>query len=239
MKKLYEKSELLFALVMITLYVVLFSASDSLSELLGVQKLITAIAGSGLSLVLLFCLCRRGLCARYGLVKGTYEKGAYLYFFPLALMVSVNLWGGVQMNMTVTESVCYVIAMFCVGFLEEVIFRGFLFRAMAKDNVTSAVIVSSVTFGIGHIVNLLNGAEVLPTLLQICYACAAGFLFVVIFIRSGSLVPCIVTHCAINALSAFAVERGNAFSFITAGVLTVVSAVYAVWILHRTPKKSL
>lgn len=31
---------------------------------------------------------------------------------------------------------------------------------------------SKANFGIGHIVNLLNGAEVLSTLLQICYAAA-------------------------------------------------------------------
>ena len=31
--------------------------------------------------------------------------------------------------------------MFNVGFIEEIIFRGFLFKMMAKDNVKSAVIV--------------------------------------------------------------------------------------------------
>lgn len=31
---------------------------------------------------------------------------------------------------------------------------------------------SKANFGIGHIVNLLNGAEVLSTILQICYAVA-------------------------------------------------------------------
>lgn len=35
---------------------------------------------------------------------------------------------------------------------------------MEKNNVKSAIIVSSITFGIGHIVNLLNGADLIPTL---------------------------------------------------------------------------
>ena len=48
--------------------------------------------------------------------------------------------------------------MLCVGFFEEVIFRGLLFQALAKENIETAVSVSSVTFGLGHILNLLNGS---------------------------------------------------------------------------------
>ena len=66
-----------------------------------------------------------------------------------------------------------------VGFIEEVIFRGFLFKMMAKDNLKLAIIVSAVTFGIGHIVNLLNGGDLIPALLQIFYAIALGYLFVI------------------------------------------------------------
>ena len=68
-----------------------------------------------------------------------------------------------------------------IGFIEEIIFRGFLFKMMAKDGLKSAIIVSSLTFGLGHIVNLLNGADFIPTLMQVCYAVSIGYLFVVIF----------------------------------------------------------
>lgn len=61
------------------------------------------------------------------------------------------------------ETALYVLSMLCVGFIEELIFRGFLFKAMAKDGIKSAIIVSSITFGLGHIINLVNGAELLPT----------------------------------------------------------------------------
>ncbi len=61
--------------------------------------------------------------------------------------------------------------------MEEVIFRGFLFKAICKTNVKQAIIISSVTFGFGHIVNLLNGRDIPETLIQICYAVAIGFLF--------------------------------------------------------------
>lgn len=88
-----------------------------------------------------------------------------------------------------------------VGFIEEVIFRGFLFKMMAKENVKRAMIVSALTFGIGHIVNLLNGAEFVSTIMQVCYAVCLGYLFVVIFYKSKFLIPCIVIHGVINSLA--------------------------------------
>lgn len=98
------------------------------------------------------------------------------------------------MRMSMLESVLYVISMLCVNYIEEVIFRGFLFKALCKKNVKQAIIISSLTFGIGYIVNLLNGAEMLSLLLQICYAIALGF-FTIILYKSQSLVTCILTDC--------------------------------------------
>ena len=88
-----------------------------------------------------------------------------------------------------------------VGFIEEVIFRGFLFKMMAKENVKRAMIVSALTFGTGHIVNLLNGAELVSTIMQVCYAVCLGYLFVVVFYKSKFLIPCIVIHGVINSLA--------------------------------------
>ena len=101
--------------------------------------------------------------------------------------------------------------MFCVGFLEEMIFRGFLFNAMVKDGIKSAVIVSSVTFGIGHITNLINGsgAELLPNILQVIYAVAIGFMFVMIYYKTKSIIVCIAVHSIFNSLSVFANEAAR------------------------------
>ena len=45
MKKLYDKSKLYFALASIAAYCILMSASDALSEKLGVAKSVTAVVG--------------------------------------------------------------------------------------------------------------------------------------------------------------------------------------------------
>jgi membrane protease YdiL (CAAX protease family) len=80
-----------------------------------------------------------------------------LYYLPVLLLLTANLWYGVTLNVGAVETALYILAMFCVGFLEEIIFRGLLYRALRRDNVKVAVIVSSVTFGMGHIINLING----------------------------------------------------------------------------------
>ena len=119
-----------------------------------------------------------------------------------------------------------------IGFIEEIIFRGFLYKMMAKTNVKSAVLVSAITFGIGHIINLVNGAQLIPTLLQVCYAVSIGYLFVIIFNKSKSLIPCIVTHSIMNALSIFNIENTVSL-YISSAFLIVVPFVYAFYINRK------
>lgn len=170
----------------------------------------------------------------YGLTRVTNLK-RYLYFIPLLLIVSINLWNGFNINNKPGEILFHILTMLNVGFIEEIIFRGFLFKMMEKDNVKSAIIVSSITFGIGHIVNLLNGADFIPTLIQICYAIALGYLFVIIFYKSKSLVPCIIAHSLINSFSIFYVE--NKLSMYIAPIfLTIIPLIYAIYI-NKTIKE--
>ena len=236
MRKILDQNPLSFALGWIGVYVVSFSLADGLSGAIGVEKLVTAPLGLDLAWMLLGWLKAQGLWDAYGLKRGCLTPAGSVWYLPLVLMVSTNLWGGVALRYSVLESVLYVLSMICVGILEEVIFRGLLFRALCRENLKMAVAVSSITFGIGHIVNLLNGAELAATLLQICYATAAGFLFTVIFLCSGSLIPCIVTHCAINSLSCFSQDRSRELDLLAAAVLTAVSLGYGIWILRSTEK---
>ena len=234
MKRIYDKNALAFSLLWIGVYVVAMSVADAVSAAAGIEKVITAPLAVLLSAFLLVWVKRTNLSEEYGLKKGEFPPKTYLYFLPLIATVSVNFWGGVALKYTIVETVLYVIAMLCVGFLEELIFRGFLFKALCKENVKVAIVVSSLTFGFGHIVNLLTGAEFLPTLLQIAYATAAGFSFTIIFYKSGSLLPCIVAHSAMNATSVIAAETSFGLHVITAIFIVVVSLLYAFWILKTS-----
>ena len=160
---------------------------------------------------------------------------------PLVILASGNLWNGVALNYTPMETVCRIVCMLCVGFLEEVIFRGLLFKAIAKDNIKSAIVISSVTFGIGHIINLFNGSgmNLVNNLCQIVFAIAVGFLLVTIFYHGGSLLPCIAVHSAINTLGTFANDANltTEMHLLHLAVLTAVTVVYMLILTRTLPQK--
>ncbi len=240
MRKLYERFEVTFTLIWIAAYVIMFSVADRLSEMLGIYKIITVPVGLLLVLILVVWIKRNDLMKKYGLCRFEGSLKNYLFFIPLLVIMSTNLWNGVTMKVSFGETILHIISMICVGFIEEIIFRGLLFKAIGKNNVIRAFVVTSITFGIGHIVNLINGADFISTCLQMCYAIAIGFLFATIFYKGKSLWPCIIAHCVINSLSVFAVTGSRRFEIITAVVMCGVSVVYALWLLRfgRTVKKS-
>ena len=240
MQKLYQKHELWFALSWIAFYVVIISVADALSRTIGIEKIVTLPLLLTMCAVLLLWMKRNNLFQTFGLCKGRVQASWVLYYIPLAALISSNLWFGVQWNLPLHETLLYIASMICVGFVEEVIFRGLLFNAMRKDGLTSAVIVSSLTFGVGHIVNLFNGsgAQLVSNLCQVGYAAAVGFLFVILFLKTGSLLPCIVTHSAVNALSVFANEGAitAAQEIFSAIAIAVIALAYSVYLLKKLPK---
>ena len=228
MKKIFEKHETLFCILLIVVYILINSYCI---QNFGIEDYRSAIINTLFSIALIILMIILKRTSYYGLTKVTNLKG-YLYFIPLIFIVSVNLWNGININNSTEEIIFHILTMINVGFIEEIIFRGFLFKMMAKDNVKNAIMVSAITFGIGHIINLLNGADLIPTLMQICYAISIGYLFVIIFYKSKSLVPCIITHCLVNSLSIFNIE--NAISlYIAAAFLVIVPLVYAIYIVKN------
>lgn len=241
MKKLCEKSELTFAIVCIVVYCVLQSLANPLNEKIGVAYSASAIFSVLQTMVLLIFIWKNSLLKRYGLCKSPVSASRFLFYIPLIILATRNFWNGAALNLNLAGTVCYIACMLGVGFLEEVIFRGFLFNAMAKDNVKTAIIISSVTFGLGHILNLVNGSGmgIAENLFQITGAIAIGFLFVVLYYRGGSLLPCIVTHSAINISSVFANEAGLTIEkrMIFQFILFAVTIIYSFILTKTLPKR--
>jgi len=231
LKLLFNRHETMMCILLIVLYIVINSFCI---QNFGITDIRSTVINTVFSAMLLYLIVKLGRVSYYGLTKVRNAKH-YLYFLPLVLIVSVNLWNGININHTGSEIAFHILTMFNIGFIEEVIFRGFLFKMMAKDNVQMAIIVSSVTFGIGHIVNLLNGADLIPTLLQICYAVSIGYLFVTIFYKSGSIVPCIIAHGLFNAFSIFNIET-TVSMYLAPVFLVIVPVVYAIYI-NKTVKE--
>lgn len=92
-----------------------------------------------------------------------------------------------------------------IGIFEEVVFRGvmfnyfvFLFRKSNKS-ILLAGLLSSIIFGLLHIINALyGGAEWAYTLYQVAYASALGFLFAMVYVQTKNIVAPILLHMLID-----------------------------------------
>lgn len=235
MKNLYEKSKIWFAIVWIVCYVIGASCADELSMLVNLEKSFTVVFLAIMAVVAIVWMKKDGRFDEFGLCKAEIKARELLWYIPLIIITSCNLWFGITANLKVHVAAFYILSMLFVGFLEEIIFRGFLFKAMCENNLKSAIIVSSVTFGIGHFVNLINGsgAELIPNICQVVSAIAIGFLFVVLFYKTKSLWACIVSHGVLNSLSAFAVDITNAQQIIVSAIVSVTAVLYALYLLKR------
>lgn len=237
MNRLYNKSEIWFSVLWIVVYIVGTMVLDGVANALGIPNVFQPIFYVLLGLVIIVWIIRNNLLAKYGLCRSPYSMKYFLYFIPLVVLVSINFWCGVSVTTSLIDTVIFVISMLAVGFIEEIIFRGFLFRAMEQDGVKLAILISSLTFGFGHIINLFSGAEILSTLLQIGYATTTGFLFVVILYRGGTLIPCIITHSLFNALSVFSVTASPVIDIIISLVIMILTMSYSLVLLKTLPRE--
>ena len=231
MRKFYETKPVLFAILWIVVYVVLIAplrgrfGDGSLQMLLG----LVAISAAMLAVIRLL-----GIQKELGMTRWLQNGRALLWLLPMWVLSTGNLWGGVSLRYDAITSVMAVLSFLLVGVAEEIIFRGFLFNGMRKTGrLTVAIVVSAITFGMGHIVNLLTGHATAETLVQMIFAVAWGFLFTFAYLKGGSLLPCIAIHGLIDAFSVFA--RDNAAADWAYIIATVVIAVIYCLYLKKQP----
>lgn len=244
MNKLYKKSELCFSIVFIIIYIVGASLCDMFSDMIKISKIFTFIFLFMLSLLLFCWIKKNNLMAKYGLCKPTFKAKSFLFYIPLLILISINFWFGIKSNYNVINTIFIVLTMLCVGFVEEIIFRGFLYKSLEKDNVKTAIIISSITFGVGHIVNLFSSGfnNLLPNICQVFYATAVGFLFVIMFLKGGSLIACILTHSLVNIFSVFQNTQAITpfIEILTAIIVIIIAIAYSIILLKtlKTEQKS-
>lgn len=227
MKKPYEKKEILFAVLWILVYCfVSIPIRGNLGDESIWMLIALAIIAAGITA---FVKINR-LEEKYGLIGFPKNIKKYLYFIPVWILVTGNLWGGFAIAYSGATQVFAVLSMLLIGYIEEMLFRGFLFKALIpKDGIKISVIISAVTFGIGHIVNLFAGQANLETVIQVFFAIAWGFIFTMVFYKSGSLIPCIIAHGLVDALSKFARENITA-EWIYMSATIIIAIVYCIYL---------
>ncbi|MBQ7612019.1 MAG: CPBP family intramembrane metalloprotease [Spirochaetaceae bacterium] len=230
MKKLYEKSEITFTIILIVIYTLTIG---TLKNNFGLESIWHMLGLLVIAAAMFLFVVRCDLLEKYGLAGWAKNNRSMLWFIPLWLISCMNLLGWFYPNYPLPNLIYACVSMALVGFVEELIFRGFLFKAMLKDgNAKTAIVVSSVTFGIGHILNLFTGQALVGTLFQVVFAIAVGFVFMLAFYKSGSLWPSILAHSFIDVTSVFATNEGSQVLNVVVHIAVfVISATYCIYLV--------
>jgi membrane protease YdiL (CAAX protease family) len=87
------------------------------------------------------------------------------------------------------------------GIWEEWAFRGVIIPLNSKKySKLTVLMISSIIFGIFHLINILYGQDWVYTIFQVIFASAFGFLFGYLFIKTNSLLPSIILHYLFDSL---------------------------------------
>ena len=168
------------------------------------------------------------------------EKGAakrMLYFSPLLLIALSPFAAGVDWKGGAPFLFANLFLTLGIGMAEEIFFRGIICGLWLKHGTVKAMMISSILFGLSHILNMAGGAELGETLLQICFALVYGMVFALIFAESGSIIPCVLLHALHDFCSFISGEASAQFEIFLGAVQFIVLLVYFLYLFQITARK--
>jgi membrane protease YdiL (CAAX protease family) len=124
-----------------------------------------------------------------------------------------------------------------VGFSEELVFRGFILRALLPGGTTRAVLVSSALFGLVHLGNIVYGASVVVTLSQVVGVFAFGVGMAAIVLRGKAFWPVILIHALANAALRFSyITPQHLPTPLMSAIVMTLMLIYGAVLLWRAPR---
>lgn len=185
------------------------------------------------AVVILFYKVRKKSLSELGFCK--LKKGALkdIYWAIPCILISLSVLV-VGVSTKQPEILLANLFLACaVGFTEEIYLRGIVCNLWSKRGVKSAVFVSSALYAMAHLMNLLNGAELRYTILQITFVFFNGIVLALIMLITKSIWPCIILHL-LHDLCALTVNNIPSNSEITILVIWVgISLIYIFLMLKR------
>lgn len=238
MNRLMTSRPILHAILWIVLYIALVNTGDGISEITGIPYT-TGVLLLLLSAILLIYLWKNHRLTYYGLCKiCRQDSQKALMYLPLLALALVQLLAGIPGTITFTDVAVASLLMIGTGFIEEVVFRGFLYRGIVQRRGTvAAILISGATFGIGHIINLLRGYTAIMQVEQIVAAIVIGIVLAMLMAITQSIVPGILFHIVFNITGSISNAKGVMQTYLLFAVLGI-GMLYAAWLTHLVPQQS-
>jgi membrane protease YdiL (CAAX protease family) len=160
------------------------------------------------------------------------------WFLPLLAVEAFSFLPGFRENVTTVYFLAVVLFTLLVGINEEVYFRGLILKRLGEKGIRYAAIVSSVLFGVVHLVNVVGGANLIYTGLQIVFAALFGFVCAELVILTKSLIPVILWHFIHDCIGFVTVEEITTPALISVIIQTVLMLAYSVYLWKKIKKVS-
>ena len=257
--KFVEKSPAAAAILMCLLWFVLyqlleFAINFPVSILISDYNAITGPIGMVLSVVIMMGVYKLWFRPEFeGMLKGDLPLGFLLGLIELIYVVvtfAVSMMFGYELNIKPLTSVI-IFSSLGAGLGEEFIFRGVLISTLMRqwkdqNKFRSAAVLSGIVFGLIHATNVFAGADPLRTLLQVIGAVGIGVIFTAVYLRSGSILPCMFYHTLHDIIAIAGESEVTETGIITASkinmgdganlLMSLVLAAIALWLLR--PEKN-
>ncbi len=131
-----------------------------------------------------------------------------------------------------------------IGLFEELAFRGVIFLMFAEKRHTTrkglfwSLILTSAVFGAVHLVNILMGAGIGATILQIGYSFLIGAMCAVVLLKTRNIWICVLLHAIYDFCGTLMPTLGagtwwDTPTVVFTAVLAVATTAYLVWQFFR------
>ena len=156
-----------------------------------------------------------------------------LHYIPLLIIALSALALGIDFEKGAGFLLANLFLALCVGLTEEIYFRGVICNLWLEKGVKKAVLISAVLFGICHLMNVLGGAGLTETILQIFFALAYGVAFALVFIVSKSIRPCILLHAFHDGCSFLSTDGSVRANILIGAFQFIVMIAYIAAVVRR------
>jgi membrane protease YdiL (CAAX protease family) len=229
-----------FSIYMITLMLAVTALGIDLTVVSNKFMIVNALAYM-VGAVLMMVIAWRSVFTfhDFGFRRPVNTRGG-LYFWVIAaahVVYLLVLWLDVGVRSEATPAFLLINFVFTatVGFMEEFLFRGLVFRYLLKFGVYKTILYSAVTFGLLHLVGGVTGVNnLIGTLLQILSAFLFGWAAASLVAVTKSLWSVIIWHFIMNFLSMafeFSFSSIGGWAFMIANV--IFNTAFALWLLPQ------
>lgn len=195
-KRFSERYPVTAAILWMIMYVIPFSVAMAITAIYELDNLLLPTSVNIVfSIIATIYLKKRYLSFGAIGIKKPVNIRKTIYFIPFILIASVPVIFGGKFSVTSYEAINYFVLTLSVGYFEEILGRGVLYRIVESvKGKWCAVVVSSFIFGVAHLANALGGKNIIDIVLQIGFAFIIGVLLAELMIITKSIIPGMLYH---------------------------------------------